>query len=330
LGSTISIGIADLSAERTDSASLKEQADAALYEAKRRGRNLVVIVDELEDFDVILSSAKMQALRTLLRTGGIEIAFQPIWDIKSGSVLGLEALARLPADCGLDGPQEAFDIAEKIGRAHDLDALCRQAVLARAAELPSGPLLFLNVSPQSLDHDNLAGNALVEAVRNVGLQPERIVLELTERSFARPHVVIREARRLQRLGFRLALDDTGAGNSGLEMLSQLDVDFVKIDRNVIVNAMNDRSARGVLAGIIAIAQQTEAYVIAEGLEDEAMFSLVTSIGTAPSPAFGVHGAQGYLFGRPTGDVRAAMRMPAAAPTLAPEDQAAIDPLTLIA
>ena len=102
---------------------------------------------------------------------------------------------------------------------------------------------------------------------------------------------MREAKRLRSLGFGLALDDTGAGNAGLEVLSQLPVDFVKIDRAVVAKGLTDKTARGVLTGITAIARETAAYVIAEGIENIEMFDLVRQMG--------VQGVQGYLLGRPS-------------------------------
>ncbi len=91
-----------------------------------------------------------------------------------------------------------------------------------------------------------------------------------------------------------------AGNAGLEMLSQVPVDVVKIDRGVVVKALTDRAARGVLAGIVAIARETDTYVIAEGIEDQAMLDLVRRVGMrAGSGQAGVQGVQGYLLGRPS-------------------------------
>jgi EAL domain-containing protein (putative c-di-GMP-specific phosphodiesterase class I) len=198
-------------------------------------------------------------------------------------------------------PALAFEVAERIGRAHVLDALCRRAVLARAHELPPGVLLFLNVSPQSLDQDELAGDALVRAVRAAGLEPGSVVLEITERSAARLDRVVREAVRLRALGFKIALDDVGAGNAGLEMLRSLPVDFVKIDRAVIVASGKGGSARAVLHAVVSFAAEVGAFVIAEGIENEAMLAHVREPGHRPDvirPA-GVHGVQGYLLGRPS-------------------------------
>jgi EAL domain-containing protein (putative c-di-GMP-specific phosphodiesterase class I) len=168
-------------------------------------------------------------------------------------------------------------------------------VIERARSLPPDALLFINVSPQSLDHEQFAGLALVREFAAVGLPPGRIVLEITERSIARLPVVVREARRLRGLGFRLALDDAGSGNSGLEMLSQLAVDFVKIDREVIVRAQSESGGRAVLAGIVAIAQEMCAQIIAEGIENSAMLDLVrTATRTSPISCT----VQGYYLGRP--------------------------------
>ncbi len=132
----------------------------------------------------------------------------------SDKLLAFEALTRPAPHYGFVGPQEAFDIAEQIGRAHDLDALCCTAILARAAELPPTALLFLNISPRTLDLDTFAGTALVDAVTAAGLSPARVVLELTERSMTSLDIVVREAARLRALGFKLALDDTARATPG--------------------------------------------------------------------------------------------------------------------
>ena len=222
-------------------------------------------------------------------------------------MLAFEALTRPPVEYDFSGPQEAFDIAEKIGRAHELDYLCVKAILARAAELPADVLLFLNLTPQTLDHDVLTAAVLLEAVLSAGLTPERVVLEITERSIVRLEVVVREARKLRKLGFRLALDDTGAGNAGLEMLSQLPVDFVKIDRSILVKALTDASARTIFAGITAMARQMHSYVIAEGIEDVEMLDLVQQAGT--------QAVQGYLIGRPNQVLPSAQELQALRPSV---------------
>jgi len=289
-GLTVSIGIAVLGGDERDGDLLCERADAALHEAKRRGRNTVVTYDEVAASKTILPAAKIQAMRCLLADRQVTSVFQPIWRLDHGSVLAYEALMRPSAACGLAGPLEAFDIAEQLGRVHELDAICRGAVLSSATALPPGALLFLNLSPQVLDRDGVDAMALVEAVVAAGLSPDRVVLEITERPSARPETVVREAQRLRALGFRLALDDVGVGNAGLEMLSRLPVDFIKIDRDVVLRSLTDTTTRAVLAAIVAFAGETGSFVIAEGIETPDMLALAARLG--------VQGVQGYLLGRP--------------------------------
>lgn len=293
-GTTVSIGLATSGETDTDLVILRDEADSALYEAKRRGRNTIVTFDEIREECALFLPARVDEVRDLIASGTIGVAFQPIWDLGGKGVVGYEALAR-PAGDNPINPQDAFDIAERIGKAHELDRVCRLAVLEKARLLPPDALLFINVSPQSLDHAEFRGTALIDAVEAAGFSPDRVVLEITERSLARLPVVVREAKRLRALGFALALDDAGSGNSGLEMLSQLAVEFVKIDREVIVRAQSDIGGRAVLAGIIAIAQEMNAAIIAEGIEDDAMLDLVRDATRSTTIDCSV---QGYYLGRP--------------------------------
>ena len=293
-GTTISIGISTSMPHQPDLVVVREQADAALYEAKRRGRNRVVLFDDIREEYARFLPASVAEVRRLIAAPTIGVAFQPIWGIDGRSILGYEALARPDGDSPMN-PQDAFDIAERIGKAHELDRVCRTSILAKARELPANALLFLNVCPQSLDHDELAGTALVDALQGAGLTPDRVVLEITELSVARIDVVIREATRLRALGFRLALDDAGSGNAGLEILSKLVVDYVKIDREVVARAQAGVAGHGVLAGIVAIAREMHAQIVAEGIEDAAMLDLVRRA-TRHSPIDCA--VQGFYLGRP--------------------------------
>jgi EAL domain-containing protein (putative c-di-GMP-specific phosphodiesterase class I) len=259
-----------------------------------------VLFDAIRAHAAIVSPAKMHAVRRLMASRAFSIAFQPIWNLSSQSVLGYEALMRPAPETGLVGPQEVFDIAEKLGRAAELDQMCLATILEHAGSLPPETLLFVNLSPQSLDAGAFRDAALSRAVGDSGLEPRRIVFEITERSVGRMDMVVREGKRLKSLGFRLALDDVGAGNAGLDMLRQITIDFVKIDRAVIAQALIDESAAAVLAGIIAFARHARTFVIAEGVETQPMLEIVNRAGQRdPSVDGGVQGVQGFLFGRPS-------------------------------
>ncbi|HKD74260.1 MAG TPA: GGDEF domain-containing phosphodiesterase, partial [Ktedonobacterales bacterium] len=294
---------------------LQEQADAALYEAKRRGRNRLVIFDESLAGTIFLPSMKAAALRHLLQDRQMCIVFQPIWDLSGKRLLAVEALARPDAKYGFAGPQEMFDIAEKMDLVAELDRVCQRAIFAQAHMIPADVQLFINVCPASLEQLTVSDETILKALHAANLTPQRVVIEVTERAVHQLDTVVSEIERLRKLGFGIALDDTGAGNAGLEMLSSLAVDYVKIDRGILVKAMTDRAARGVLAGIIAIAQETNSYVIAEGIENVEMFEMTLHIGEMPKQhRMGVRGVQGYLFGRPS------MSIPTQVPDLIAEPQ----------
>lgn len=291
VGVSVTAGIATTAAT-DDPDAIVEQAHAALYEGKRSGRDTVVTFDAVRDGESLLSPAKARALRAVIESGRLEVMFQPIWEI-GGTVLGYEALTRPDPGYGFSSTQEMFDIAERQRRMPELDARCRDAIIAATRRLGPDGLIFINVSPQTLDMDRSFGVRLLEAVDREGIDPTRVVVELTERSLARVPVVVDEVRRLSKAGFRIALDDTGAGNAGLQLLTQMPLDFLKIDHMVTINALHDASARGVLAGIVAIANETGSYVIAEGIESPEALVFLREF--APR----VRALQGFFLGVPS-------------------------------
>jgi EAL domain-containing protein (putative c-di-GMP-specific phosphodiesterase class I) len=261
-----------------------------------------VLFDEISSTASLAQPERVRGLGELIEHGELDVAFQPIWDLDRDEILGYEALARPSLRFGFDGPGELFELAEKLGNAHELCEIARRSALRAAGDLPPTALLFLNVSPKSLERDMLAGATLVDAVEAVGLSPHQIVLELTEHATTRLRHVVREITRLRGLGFKIALDDVGAGNAGLELLCSVAVDFVKIDRSVIAKAGHDASALGVLEAVIAYAARTGATVVAEGIEDESQLALVREPSTSElGPRHAIRAGQGFLLGRPARD-----------------------------
>ena len=198
--------------------TLRAEADAALYEAKRQGGHRSAHFDDIREHAVVTTSEKKEAVRRLIDEGRLTTVFQPIWDLDAETLLGVEALARPDPSYDLSGPAEAFDIAEQIGRVHRLDVLCVQSALRVAPDLGSDVLLFLNLSPHTLDLDAEQNDWLRLAVEQAGLLPGQVVIEVTERFGGRTAAVVKCLQRLRQQGFKTALDDVGTGNSGLEML----------------------------------------------------------------------------------------------------------------
>jgi diguanylate cyclase (GGDEF)-like protein len=297
-GLTVSMGFCELGAQY-DEHDLYERADAALYAAKRNGRNAIVDFETIRTSTTIFSSRKTAALRKLIERRALDVAFQPIWNLDGKGILGFEALARPDPELGFSGPQEAFDVAERVRKVVELDRVCIGKILSAASKLPGDELLFINVAPETLTRSDFRASELTQAVEKAGLKPTQIVIEVTERRISDVAGLVRHASDLRNLGVRLALDDTGAGYAGLEILSKFTFDFVKIDRGVTADAIEHKRARGILAGIIAIAREGGSFVIAEGIESVEQLEFLRDLPDLPKQSFaGVRGAQGYLLGRP--------------------------------
>jgi diguanylate cyclase (GGDEF)-like protein len=293
-GATVSIGLAQLD-PGDDTEILREKADSTLYTAKRRGRNAVCTFSGDNAEQKVVTQSKIQAVRDLLRDDRIDMAFQPVLESGANSIIGYEALARIPDGYDLDGPAEAFEIAERIGHCHDLDLLCIREGLNQAGYLTAGQTLFLNISPRTFEYAGFSAAAIANLVLEAGLKPEQVCFEITENSAVSVEVVQREARALKDCGFRIALDDVGAGASGLEMMRHLGVDFVKIDRSVLLSALEKGPGRGVLLAIIVFASESGAFVIAEGIETPEMLAVIQETNKGP---FVVQGIQGFILGGP--------------------------------
>ncbi len=257
--------------------TLRAEADAALYEAKRQGGGQSAHFEDIRGRVAVTSTEQKEALRALLDEGRLETVFQPIWDFTAERLLGVEALMLPDPSCGLGSAAEAFDVAEQLGRVHQLDVLCVQSALRAVGKLADGVLLFINLSPHTLDLDAAHGDWVRVAVEVAGLWPERVVIEVTERFGGSTAAVVKCMSRLREQGFKTALDNVGTGNSGLEMLRRLDADFVKLDPSIVIAAPTDPSARAVLLAMATFARQTGSFVIAEGVENEETLRFLRSI-----------------------------------------------------
>jgi|GEM_PF-571033 len=230
------------------------QADAALRWAKREGRNHWVGYPDIADrVGGVASAKKSQAVRRLIQQEtGISTMFQPIWGL-DGELRACEALSRFAPELGLDGPEEAFDIANQDGRSFELDRLCFDSAVRSAKTLPSSVTLFINISPSALIDQRFSAMRLVSSARRQDRSPSTIVLEVTERAEVPLDVLQERIAELRAAGFGIALDDVGAGNAGLETLRRVPVDWIKIDRSIVHAAPTDPVARGMMRALVAFA-----------------------------------------------------------------------------
>jgi diguanylate cyclase (GGDEF)-like protein len=279
--------------------TLHAEADTALYEAKRQGGNRAAHFEDIREHVVVTTTETKDAVRRLIDEGRLTTVFQPIWNFDEDKLLGFEALTRPDPSYELSGPAEAFDVAEQIGQVHQLDVLCVENALRAAPELERGVLLFLNISPLTLDLDVEAEAWLGPAVEQAGLRPEDVVIEVTERFGGRTASVVKRLKWLRDQGFKIAIDDVGTGNSGLEMLRSIEAEFVKLDRSIVTGAATEPGARAVLLAMATFARQTGAFVVAEGIEDEDTLQFVRTINERDLSAGAIiQGGQGFGLGRP--------------------------------
>jgi diguanylate cyclase (GGDEF)-like protein len=280
-----------------DADELREEADTAQYEAKRSGGDRVAAFSGL-DVQRVFTPAHASALRDMIEDRSLSVAFQPIWSLGAEDALGYEALARPHEGFPLAGPAEAFALAERLGVVHQLDILCIEKAMAAVEHLPTDALVFINVTPAALVRRRDLPALIAEQADLHAISRGRVVVEITERGAVHTGGLVAASDALRSLGFLLALDDVGAGNAGLELMREIHFDFVKIDRSIVTNAVDDPRARAVLHGVAAFAGEAGSFVIAEGIEDERVMALVQELHDRGVRSGRVHGAQGFLLGRP--------------------------------
>ncbi len=232
-----------------------------------------------------------EALQRLIDGKRLTPLFQPIVALDGGRIIGYEALIRGPEGSDLHSPAQLFDAARCNHQLAALEYACREVACEAfvAQSLPGK--LFLNMSPLSFTDRQYREGVTREILARVGLAPERVVFELTERQPLDEFVSLRAATdHFRHQGFAVALDDLGAGYAGLRVWSELNPDYVKIDRHFISDIDKDPVKREFVRAMLEIAHRLGNRVIAEGIErEEELRTLV---------ALGVEYVQGFLLLRP--------------------------------
>jgi diguanylate cyclase (GGDEF)-like protein/PAS domain S-box-containing protein len=288
-----SIGIS-LSAPGLSSGDLMRNADIAMYDAKRRGRARCSVFDETMRRGVIDRLAHETSLRRAVEGSLLRIHYQPIVELATGRVSGLEALARWPEDWPTVEPMEFIAIAEETGMIGALGQQVTRAALETLAGWRQEGLLSekvsmsVNLSGRQLDEPGLA-EEVRWALSAVGLPANALKLEITEST------LIREVEHTQQLfsevcesGVGLHLDDFGTGYSSLSALHSLPVETLKLDRSFVAT-ISDRGDRDdtIVCSAVALAHSLGLTVIAEGIERRDQLERLR--------ALGCEYGQGYLF-----------------------------------
>lgn len=278
---------------------LYAQADAALYWCKRHGRGSVDIFDPQRDTPADGRNVQDQlaAIVRVIAEGQIRAVFQPIIDLRSGGVLGYEGLTRPTEGAPFSNPSEMFEAADAVGHTVELDSACFDVVVAAAARtIPRDKLVSVNLSPRTLEAPEFSVTNLLAVLNHYGLEPGRVIVELTERENVMDIPTLRRNLvELRAAGIRIAADDVGAGNAGLRLLSQFRFDIVKLDLSLVQDGAQHDSSQAVLRSLRDLAGRWGAFVIAEGLETRDQLKMVRGLGMSAG--------QGYLLGRPGTNVQ---------------------------
>jgi len=286
-----SIGIAMYPADGERNGDLRRRADAALYAAKGAGGGFRLFTKSMED-GALRRLALEHELRGALERNELEIHYQPRVDYRTLHTTGAEALLRWTSPTlGRVSPTEIFRIAEDIGVIASLGRWVLNQACLDASDWPSSrdePVrLSVNVSALQFDHDDVF-STVVDALKNSGVSPDLLDLEITEDLLLREDATIaRSLEELRRMGVRVVLDDFGKGYSALAVLMDQPIDVLKLDRRLIETVAPDGSGSHLLANVIRMAQDLHLHPIAEGVShgDQAEFL----------SAKGCHEMQGFYF-----------------------------------
>lgn len=275
---------------------LLRKADVAMYTAKRSGKNCYsVFADAMHE--AVVKRAQLEGeLRTALERNEFRLKYQPIIELGSGRVAGVEALLRWAHPRGIEiGPDEFIPIAEEtnmissIGKFVLHEACSRVSMWNRSA---GGERLSVsvNISTRQFMEDDFV-NGVIETCEATGTLPSDLTLEITERIMLLTNdSTMKKLNEIRQLGIKLAVDDFGTGYSSLSYLNKFPVDVLKIDRSFVEMLSISREGEAMARAIVSMGETLNLTTIAEGIEDADQSNMLTSIGCDLG--------QGYYFAKP--------------------------------
>jgi predicted signal transduction protein with EAL and GGDEF domain len=299
-----SIGISLSSNDRQEDGDLLQQADSAMYVAKRDGRNRFVYFSKDLGISVRERFTLELDLRRALANREITLAYQPEFELKTNSIIRFEALARWNHPTfGSIPPLKFIPMAEETGLIFPLgvqilEMACREAL--RWQKLAPYPVqVAVNVSSMQFARESFI-DEVKDVLARTGLPGSLLQLELTESAtlLDLQHAA-RTIQRLKEIGVTVAIDDFGTGYSCLSYLPKLAFNALKIDRSFVREMIESSEAKALVESILTLARNLDMKVIVEGVENREQLRMIGELGGKE--------AQGYLLGRPTPEPIAVLR-----------------------
>jgi len=292
-----SIGIACAPEHGADYGALLQHADAAMYEAKARGRGRYAVTATSDVGERRIKRLHLESqLHQAVKNNELRVHYQPQVDLRDMTTTGVEALVRWHHPrLGLVEPDAFIPLAEESGLIVDIDAWVRRQAFEHAsawARIGRAVRVAVNVSGRDLANPELAAE-LAREMEVAGLPPELVELEITDRVVMDDHDLARALGELHATGARLAIDDFGTGTSVLGRLHDWPLDTLKIDRKFVQGVDDSSGEAPVLKAVISLARSLDLSVVAEGVESPAQLRLLRRYGcdlaqgfflAAPAPA----------------------------------------------
>ena len=235
---------------------------------------------------------RVAALKKIINEEEIHALFHPIVNLSDFEIVGYEALSRGPGQGEFERPDKLFKIAYQSDLLIELDRLCRKKALSSAANMDPKRFLFLNVEPGSVNDPELRQIAASTLMLHSTLTPDRIVLEITERSAIIDFSAFRSVLEYFRaLGFKIAIDDAGAGFAALQAIIELKPDFIKLDMSLIRDIDTDTVKQQLVKALNTFGKETGVTIIAEGIETKAELKTLLKMN--------IDWGQGFVFAYPS-------------------------------
>lgn len=292
---TCSAGISIHPFDGNDADTLIKNADAAMYEAKQRGRNLYQFYTQDLNSQTYRHLVLENQLVKALARDEFDVYYQPQISLRTGKIEALEALVRWHhPEKGLQNPARFIPIAEDTGIIEGLGLWVLKRVCEDLHQLRNAgiepPRMAINLSARQFRQANLV-EKYTAILKEYDVSPCCIELELTESTIMQDiHVAVDMFRQLHQLGFRLAVDDFGTGYSSLNNLKHFPIHTLKIDRSFVSDTPHDRDDTAIVTAIVAMAKGLDLEVVAEGVENEEQLAFLKQLGCEL--------IQGYYFSEP--------------------------------